>query len=51
MRLEEVEFKKSTKESARREAEAVQAVRAEDDLLALLRRWGNLPLGARRTHT
>ena len=42
MRLEVVKLKKSTKESARREAEAAQAVRAEDYPLALLRCRRNL---------
>ena len=43
MRLEVVEFKESSKESARREAEAAQAVRAEDHPLALFRCRRNLP--------
>ena len=37
MRLEVVEFKEGSKESARREAEAAQAVQVEDYPLALLR--------------
>src|SRR4051794_19138196 len=43
MRLEVVKLKKSAKESARREAEAAQVVRAEDYPLALLRCRRNLP--------
>ena len=43
MRLEVVEFEEGSKESARREAEAAQAVRAEDHPLALLWCRRNLP--------
>ena len=44
MRLELVEFKEGTEEAARRQAKAVQEVRAEDYPLALLRRRPDLPL-------
>ena len=45
MRLETIEFRKGAEEAARRQAEAMQAVRAEDDPLALLRRRRDLPRG------
>ena len=49
MRLEAVELQEGSEEGARRQAKAAQAVRAEDDPLALLQRGGNLPL-RRKTH-
>ena len=49
VRLEAVEIEEGPEETARRQPQPAQAVRAEDDLLALLRRGGNLPL-QRKTH-
>ena len=49
VRLEAVELQERSKEIARRQPQPAQAVRAEDDPLALLRRGGNLPL-RRKTH-
>ena len=45
MRLEVVEVEEGAQKSARRKAEAAQAVRAEDDPLALLRRRRDLLRG------
>ena len=45
MRLEVVEFEEGSEEPARRKAEAAQAVRVEDDPLALLRRRRDLLRG------
>ena len=49
MRLEAVELQKRVEEAARRQPQPAQAVRAEDDPLALLRGGGTLPL-RRETH-
>ena len=49
VRLEAVELQEGSEETARRQPQPAQAVRAEDDPLALLRRGGNLPL-RRKTH-
>ena len=44
MRLDLVELQKGAEEAARQQPQAAHEVRAEDDLLALLRRRPNLPL-------
>ena len=49
MRLEVVELEEGSKESARLEAKAAQAVRAEDHPLALLRCRRNLPRDRKST--
>ena len=49
MRLEAVELHERPEEAARRQPQLAQAVRAEDDPLALLWGGGNLPLW-RKTH-
>ena len=49
VRLEAVELQERSEETARRQSQPTQAVRAEDDPLALLRRGGNLPL-QRKAH-
>ena len=49
MRLEAVEFEEVLEETTRRQPQPAQAVRVEDNPLALLRRGGNLPLW-RKTH-
>ena len=45
VRLKTVELEERPEEAARRQAEAAQAVRAEDDPLALLQRRRDLPRG------
>ena len=49
VRLEAVELHEGSEETARRQPQPAQAVRAEDDPLALRWRGGNLPLW-RKTH-